>query len=550
MYRRVLSAVALALACGKVLAETATVPWAEFKDLYTEHLEKRLRADGEKAAAPGYTLRRADFHLRVEGDSAIGELLLGGETLAEPPVLVPLLGADATIADVREQQGGTVVRTGDSIALRSDVRGEFQVRLDLVIPVERVEALRRFEVQAPQAIANALDVTLPDGARFVSLPGVAGPDGRRHLPAGQRHTIRFLPLQENQNAMPPSIDLFTEISLHQQRLRMTTLLAPQETTTQPFEVALPAGARVVSSTIREQWWRPLEGNRYRIELPADLEAPVEIVSEIDLGEVRRQTLQLPFIDRNLGAEGNFAIREPVQTRIHVDGAGLAGNLPADQLPEPIRARWPSLSEFEISSDNQPFNLSVESLKPVAAPELVLDAVTFTTRYGEDGQLLTTLRLDVPADAGPRLILRPVPGAEVWSVQVNGERRSILDDDGRSWVVPLDGKVPSRVEIALLGRRDKPALAGKLDLVLPATGLTARAVYYGLTLPQRLELVSMESDLSPEAPANVAGNDALKPAAYVFSRSFYRGEEIPIALMYREPLNVNTTVPPTPVAATP
>ena len=38
-------------------------------------------------------------------------------------------------------------------------------------------------------------------------------------------------------------------------------------------------------------------------------------------------VMLPRIRGNIGAEGNFTLREPVHTRVSVQGAGLAGNLP-------------------------------------------------------------------------------------------------------------------------------------------------------------------------------------------------------------------------------
>ncbi len=159
---------------------------------------------------------------------------------------------------------------------------------------------------------------------------------------------------------------------------------------------------------------------------------------------------------------------------------------------------------------------------------MLDAVTFFAAYGEDGQVLTTLRMAVPATAGTRLRLKPVPGVEVWSVTVDG---------ARAWVVPLDGKSAAEVEIALLARHDRPALRGNLNLTLPETGLSARVLYFGLALPKRLELASMDSDLAPEDPARLPHPEYFRGSSYLFTRSFYRGEAIPVALTYREPAAV-------------
>jgi hypothetical protein len=193
-----------------------------------------------------------------------------------------------------------------------------------------------------------------------------------------------------------------------------------------------------------------------------------------------------------------------------------------------------LREFDFAGDQQPLKLTMEARAAVKTPDLVLDAVNFNSTYSEDGQLLTRVDFNVPASAGTRLRLKPVADAEVWSVQVNGARSDILKEDGSAWIIPLPGDKNCHVEIALLTRKDKPALAGKLELVLPATGLSARALNYGLELPKRLELISMEGDLSPAQAANLAQPKVANASTYSFSRSFYRGEAIPIALMYREP----------------
>ncbi|MFO1436088.1 MAG: hypothetical protein U1F34_06985 [Gammaproteobacteria bacterium] len=537
MFKQLFPLLAMALACVQALAETATVPWTEFKDLYTEHLEKKLRgdADAHANAAPDFTLRSADIRLKVQGDSAVGEIVLTGETLAPPPIIVPLLSNAAAVTAVRNETGGNVVRAKDGIALRSNIAGTFTVSLEVVIPIAQDHHARLLELHAPSAISNSLFVDLPAGARAIALPGFAGADGRRHIAANETHVVRFINDQEATAAMPPAIDIFSEITLHQRRLRLTTVLAPQQVLARPFDLQLPAGARVVSSNLKDNWWTLQSDGVYRVDLPVDLESPVEIVCDIDADESKPLSLLLPHVRDNIGAEGNFSLLEPVQTRVALQGAGLASNLPADQLPEPIRERWPHLKEFDFAGDQQPLTLTMETRAAVKTPELVLDALNFNSTYSEDGQLLTRMDFNVPATAGTRLRLKPVPDAEVWSVQVNGVRSDILKEDGSAWIVPLPGDKGSHVEIALLTRKDKPSLAGKLELVLPATGLSARTLNYGLELPKRVELISMESDLSPATVAATSQTKAANASTYSFSRSFYRGEAIPVALMYREPV---------------
>lgn len=537
MFKRGYSLLVLALACTQADADSATVPWSEFKELYAEHIEntRRKDEDGKAGAPPGYTLRRAEMALRADGDTVTGEIAFTGETLLPPPVVVPLIGETTLVAGVRGEKGGQVLRTADAVAFRSDTTGPFQVTLDVVLPVAREREARSFDVPGPAAITNALRIDLPPGARLTGTPGVPGSDGRHYLAAGRVQTIRYIS-KEEAAAMPPAIDIFTEIAVHQHRLRLTTLLVPGQPLARPFDLQLPAGARIISSTLQDDWWRLRNDGCYRIDLPADLDRALEIVADLDAPASQPLQVMLPRIRENIGAEGNFTVREPVHTRVSVQGAGLAGNLPAEQLSGAIRERWPALVHFEHAGE-EPVAITLEPLPAVGTPELVLDAVTFFAAYGEDGQVLTTLRMAVPATAGTRLRLKPVPGVEVWSVTVDGARREMLIEDERAWVVPLDGKSAAEVEIALLARHDRPALRGNLNLTLPETGLSARVLYFGLALPKRLELASMDSDLAPEDPARLPHPEYFRGSSYLFTRSFYRGEAIPVALAYREPAAV-------------
>ncbi len=539
MFRPLSSLLVLALVCTHAAADSATVPWNEFKELYTEHLESKRKKDEDRKsdAPPGYTLRRAEMVVRAAGDTATGEIVIAGESLAPPPVIVPLIGDLTTVSGVRDEQGGNVLRAANAVAFRSNASGPFQVTLDVVLPVRQERHERVFDLPAAAAITNALRIELPPGSRLTDAPGIAGPDGRRYIAAGQTQTIRYVNEQEAINAMPPAIDIFTEITVHQHRLRLTSLLAPAQPVTRAFELALPAGARVVSATLQDKWWRLQDDGHYRIELPSDLDRAPEIVAEVDAPVMKSLRLLLPRIRDNIGSEGNFTVREPVHTRITVQGAELRGNLPAEQLPTAIRERWPALADFDYAGEDHPITIAFEPLAAISTPTIVLDAVTFYTAYGEDGQLLTTLRLDVPASVGTRLRLKPVADAQVWSVTVNGVRRDMLKEDDRAWIVPLDGNAAAQVEIALISRHERPALRGRLQLTLPETGLSARALYYGLALPKRLELASMDSELAPEDPGRLAHPEYFKGSTYLFTRSFYRGEAIPIALVYREPAPV-------------
>ncbi len=178
----------------------------------------------------------------------------------------------------------------------------------------------------------------------------------------------------------------------------------------------------------------------------------------------------------------------------------------------------------------------DRLVQVDTPEAVLDAVTFFVSFAEDGSVLTAMNLELPPNDNNQLVLDPIDGAEVWSLRVNGEPRSLFRSPEQKWIIPLDPRSSSRVVLAYLTRTDKLGLEGRLDLNIPQTGLTAREVNLMVGLPLRMQMLAMDSDLQPASGKGWPTFKSFNGRPHYFSRPFYRGHAFTSSVIYQEPAN--------------
>ncbi|MCP3689350.1 MAG: hypothetical protein GY784_13150, partial [Gammaproteobacteria bacterium] len=170
------------------------------------------------------------------------------------------------------------------------------------------------------------------------------------------------------------------------------------------------------------------------------------------------------------------------------------------------------------------------------PSAVLHSVTFFTSFAEDGTVLSALQLELPPNDENQLVLDPIEAAEVWSLHVNGQPRSLYVSAADMWVVPLDPKVNSKIVLAYLTRNQKLGLEGRLDFDIPETGLTARQVNLVVGLPERMHMLAMDSDLQPASGHGWATFDSFSGRPHFFSKPFYRGRAFSASVIYQEPVN--------------
>lgn len=173
---------------------------------------------------------------------------------------------------------------------------------------------------------------------------------------------------------------------------------------------------------------------------------------------------------------------------------------------------------------------------VDTPDVVLDAVSFFISFTEDGSVLSAISLVLPANASNQLELDPIEGAEVWSLSVNDKSRSLYSSPGQKWIIPLEPNVDSHITLAYLTRGSKLGLEGRLDFNIPATGLTARRVDLAVGLPERMQMLAMDSDLQPAHGKKQPLFESFSGRPHYFSKPFYRGHALTSSIIYQEPVN--------------
>ena len=256
----------------------------------------------------------------------------------------------------------------------------------------------------------------------------------------------------------------------------------------------------------------------------------------------RFEVSLPIADFQVKPRLEFEVPTAVRNELKIQFDERLQLLPSDALHQVgdsyfFSPRTLLTVGFEHVGQSIEGVLSEDSLlSEVDTPEAVLHSVTFYSSFAEDGTVLSAMHLVIPGNERNQLELDPIEGAEVWSLTVNDKPRSLYLSAAEKWVIPLDAKVDSKVELAYLTRNQKLGLEGRLDFVIPETGLTARSVNLIVGLPERMHMLAMDSDLQP---ANGRGWPAFKSfngRPHFFSKPFYRGRAFSASIIYQEPVN--------------
>ncbi|MBN2308743.1 MAG: hypothetical protein JXR94_07210 [Candidatus Hydrogenedentes bacterium] len=539
--------VALFIACilavpSALAAEGVVVPWEEFKALYRESVEREVR---QKLAPPRrepqvYSIDEAHYTLEVAATEARGTAMLSGRVLGGRPEPIPLFGAEAVIAGIDSVSGGTVVSgKGDRAAcfLPDDAGGPFQVVARLLVPVEEDGGARTVSFGIPHAVQNALELALPPESRLVQAPGLTDAAGVHRFSAMPRLAVRFLDKERLAAETVIEIDALSRIAVQKGRVFIATHYAPVRPAPDALILEAPEGAKLVSTSLRASAIAKIEAGRYQVAPGANRLDPFTIELALDIpAEATEVAVTLPAIVDNSGRQGRFVVEDPDDGEIAVSAEGLAPRIPVARLEEKLAAAAGGARYYLSVPPGTPITLTPKRFGAVDTPTTVLDCQYFFSSFEENGNVLSMLIMDVPGEVGARLELEAVPGAQIWALTVNGERKKVYAGEGGSWLVPLDAGQVSHVELAYLREAAKLGLQGRLEALLPETGLPAQEVRVGVALPARVELLSIEGPVSAaaeegwEKPAEFVGKQ------YFFARSFYKGQGMELAVSYKEPVD--------------
>jgi hypothetical protein len=523
--------------------DTVSAPWEEFKMLYKESIERRIRESLSKPVAAiepqTHTIDEAVYRLSLGGPVAQGQVLISGKILGGGPQPVPLFGKELILSSIERIAGGSLIAPSTGTQqiqfLPDGTNHEFQIAVTFMVSPREDTRSKAIGIAIPPALRNTLELTATSGTRVLEAPGIADARGIRHFSLDPVLTLRYLDKGDLAASVPVEIDTFSRFQTQGRRLMVTTHYLPQQAPGQALTLRLPEGAQYLATSLKPSWIACREQNVFEITLPAGEQGPFWVQFAIDETGDGRFALKLPVIQDNTGREGDFAVEEPDDARIGVTGKGLVQRVALDGLHKELAARAGWRAAAMRIPAGETIQLEIKRYQPVGAPPIVLDSQYYYTSFEENGSVLSVMVMDIPPEAGPRILLKPVPGAQIWSLKVNNKERKVYAGDGQDWIVPLDEGVPSHVELAILRQGEKLGLQGRIETTVPETGLAARKLCVGIALPARVDLLSLEGPVSPapegwpHPPADFVG----KP--YFFSRAFHKGEAMNLAVFYKEPV---------------
>ncbi len=535
-----LVAVVAAAPCAH--AASISVPWEEFKVLYRRSIEEEMMKKSPKEArAAIHAVEDASYQVSVHGDRAEGSILITGRVLSGEPVPIPLFRGGLVIEQIGHVKGGSLL-TGDSdegsVLLLPDGGEPFQLEIAFLVPVQEDRESRFISFGIPRSLRNSLSLTLPGGVSVLEAPGISNGDGIRHFPASRSLTVRFAADRDIPRARILETDIFSRIRLQGQLATVSSHFLPLEPPSSPFTVKLSPGARYLSSSLKGSWMKKLGGNDYQVSLPAGMNGGFSIQFVVERSEEGGGfSLVLPVIPGNSGKEGSFILEEPDGAEVSVSASGLVSQVPVQNLDPWLRTFAGDERFYYRTPRGETLQVMVKHLDTVEAPAIVLDALYFFTSFEENGGVLSVLKMEVPEGGVSQLSMMSIPGAQVWSLTVNGKKRKVYTHGDGRWIVPLAGAGTSQVELAFLRKGDRLGLHGRLEALLPQTGVPARNIYIGLGLPERVELVSVEGPVSATGGASWKLPREFIGKPYFFSSAFYKGEGMRVALFYKEPVDI-------------
>lgn len=542
MKRSLLMLIALSFS-GAALAEgTVSVPWTEFSKLYRERVERELMET--HAIAPDkqpqvHTVESAVYRLTVGSESAKGDVLVSGRIISGDPEPIPLFGRDIVITKTEQISGGSLVAgpegAGQIAFLPDDSTNEFQVMLSFLVEPGEDSRSRTVAFDIPSAIKNSLSVKLSDETMLLECPGIRDATGIYRFSAATSLNVRFKDKKSVSTTALAEIDTISQIRLQGQRAIVTTTFAPIQRLPGAFTLRMSADAQFVSSSLKASWIQKEQDGAYEIRIPPNEQSGFTMQFAVAESKVPGSfDLALPSVKDNNGREGDFVVDEPDGGQISLVGEELVSRIPVTKLSRTFVGVFQKKRFYSHIAPNKGFKLNIRRFKSVPSSPIVLDSLRFFTSFEENGGVLSVLAMDIPPEMGPRMKLKSVPGAEIWSLTVNGRKRKVYMDNGGAWVIPLEAGATSRVQLALLGKGPKLGLHGSLEAVLPETGLPARTVQVGIALPERVQLLSLEGPVNPAAGDSWESPVEFVGQPYFFSRSFYKGQEMKLAVFYKQP----------------
>ncbi len=521
-----------------------TLPWDEFKTLYTEKIQQQFEL-GKKKEIPEtiISIDEAHYKVSIDGSEALVDVLIKGKQLQGKPEPLPLFDHNVAISQINNVEGGAIISNESGYLFYIDSSTEnktFQVNLTLVVSLLEDRQSQKLSFNIPTAVRNVLDVELPLETDLIEHPGIQQSLQRYYFSPDEQLTLRFADSTKRDQQIV-DVDTFTQIELEGDKYVFTFNCVPDHFSKQNIELGFQPPLRYLDSSLPTSRLKSSGTDKLIINTGQNETSPFIIRFEVDAKE-NLADLHLPVLLENIGQQGSFQVLEPVEAQISLTGNKIKRDLSYSRLPVSIKQNVNVTGHYQTIEKSESFNLKLKRFDAVEAPQIVLNELFFYTSFAENGNEISVIRMELPKQAGDRLVLNPIPNTEIWSLQVNGKKKEVFtqmnDDQETIWVIPLEENESSIVELTYIQNHKKLGLEGRLSIIVPETGLAAQKVFVSVGLTDRVELVAVEGDLTPAETSQCPVVKSFTGKPYVFQYPFYRGKALEAAIFYKEPLEVS------------
>lgn|GEM_PF-2149831 len=176
------------------LGENAvTIPYGEFKQLYTHRLRQDILKDIQEDPFV-YTIRNARYKMAVSPGGAVCRAMLTGTLISGKPGAFKLFSNKIIIRKIQEVKGGALVCGNDpksGISFFPSGAPEFSIVMTFFIPAGEDNNSAYIALEIPRALENALEPAAGKKTVLLDVPGVKNQTGTYHFSARASLKIRF-----------------------------------------------------------------------------------------------------------------------------------------------------------------------------------------------------------------------------------------------------------------------------------------------------------------------------------------------------------------------
>jgi Carboxypeptidase regulatory-like domain len=474
---------------------------------------------GKKSDAPpmAYAIQRADIQLTVAGGNASGTVQLEGEVFATGAVRVPLI-AGITMFDARRQGGATpLMWEGASHTAVLNGPGNFDVTLELGMPVSVAAGSASVTVPAPAAGAVRLTMVIPGDSSNVTVrgglmlsrvPGGGKTTITATLTGGQPANVSWATREAVVPAAPKEArylaDVKSLVTVGEAGIAIAALAEVTVVQGEPaqFEVAIPADWEVTGATGPTLESSEMQGGALQLKVTGaarahafliTMERPVSgtkaEVSAVSIAGAQRET-------------GEIVVEGEGTMELSAKEAGGVKRMDGKEASAYLRSMAHQSMQAAFRYHRQPGETPGLSLEWTRFPETTLlaavtQSATVTTLVTSEGRSLTEVKLWVRNREQPFMKVALPAGASIVSAEVAGEA-----------VKPVQGADGSRVPLLRAGFRPTDAYSvsfvimhsgvpfaqkGGGELALPKMDVPIGLVEWEVFLPERYRVKDFGGD---------------------------------------------------------